>query len=318
MNRHCVVAVVFFHALVAIAQPQNAVVRHNTYLRAGPSTAQHRILLLKSGDELELVDPDEQAHYYHVRTLNGEEGFAYAGNVTVKVPPETIRTTLATSAGPPATALAPDWEKPAPKKTTLQGPEGPCPWNGDNSAPETFRRKNRADTPEQDGIAYHDVTWRAIASLAFPDAKPLRKQWTPEQLAAIAPFEGIAVRTTGYLVAFKPQSGGSGEGTNCHFSAATDTDTHLALVEDVGDAEKSAIVIEYTPRFLTAHPKWKRATLAPWLNADSPVRISGWLMLDPDHRNHLQRFRSTLWEIHPITRTDVWQDNHWVDTDTLK
>ena len=41
-------------------------------------------------------------------------------------------------------------------------------------------------------------------------------------------------------------------------------------------------------------------------------------MLDPDHRNHLNRFRSTLWEIHPITKIEVWKDNQWVDVDTMK
>jgi hypothetical protein len=126
------------------------------------------------------------------------------------------------------------------------------------------------------------------------------------------------LRTTGYLVAFKPQSGGSGEGTNCHLNAPSDTDTHMALVEGVGDAEKSSVVIEFTPRFLKAHPNWKKSALTPWINSDNPVRISGWLMLDPDHRNHLNRFRSTLWEIHPITRIEVWKENQWVDVDGAK
>jgi hypothetical protein len=92
----------------------------------------------------------------------------------------------------------------------------------------------------------------------------------------------------------------------------------MALVEDIGGAEKSSIVIEFTPRFLKAHPKWNKSVLAPWINSEDPVRISGWLMLDPDHRNHLNRFRSTLWEIHPITRIEVRKDNQWVNVDDLK
>jgi hypothetical protein len=38
-------------------------------------------------------------------------------------------------------------------------------------------------------------------------------------------------------------------------------------------------------------------------------------MLNPDHRNHLNRFRSTLWEVHPITKIEVWKENQWVDVD---
>jgi hypothetical protein len=175
-----------------------------------------------------------------------------------------------------------------------------------------------AKAAESDGIQYNDVSWAAIAQLKYPVAKPLRKNWTAEQVAEITPFEGEALRTTGYLVAFKPQSGGSGEGTNCHLTARSDTDTHMALVEGVGDAEKTSVVIEFTPRFLKAHPNWTKSSLSPWLNSDDPVRISGWLMLDPDHRNHLNRFRSTLWEIHPITKIEVWKENQWVDLDKMR
>jgi len=102
------------------------------------------------------------------------------------------------------------WDKPDPKKTTFSGVDGNCPWSGDDSDPDTFARKNRSDTPENDGIYYHDVKWSAIAQLQYPVAKPLRKDWTSDQLANIAPYEGVAVRTVGYLVAYKPQSHGSG------------------------------------------------------------------------------------------------------------
>ena len=53
--------------------------------------------------------------------------------------------------------------------------------------------------------------------------------------------------------------------------------------------------------------------LSPWLNSDNPVRISGWLMPDPDHRNQLNRFRSTLLGIHSITKIKVWKDNQWAE-----
>jgi hypothetical protein len=317
LKRFLMLTAVFFYVALGIAQGQNAVVKRNTYLREGASGGDKKIVLLKAGDELELIDPQQTDNYYHVRTMDGEEGFAYSKNVTVKEAPEKIRTQLAAPSGTPAGEISSGWDKPAPKKTTFHGQGGDCPWNGDDSDPDTFVHKNRADTAEQDGIQYHDVTWTAIAHLTYPVAKPLRKNWTPDQIAQITPFEGVALRTTGYLVAFKPQSGGSGEGTNCHFSAPSDTDTHMALVESVGAAENTSVVIEFTPRFLKAHPNWKKSVLSPWLNSDNPVRISGWLMLDPDHRNHLNRFRSTLWEIHPITKIEVWKDNQWVDVDKM-
>jgi hypothetical protein len=40
-------------------------------------------------------------------------------------------------------------------------------------------------------------------------------------------------------------------------------------------------------------------------------------MFDPEHRAHLGRYRSTLWEVHPITKIEVFQDGQWIDADDL-
>jgi hypothetical protein len=39
-------------------------------------------------------------------------------------------------------------------------------------------------------------------------------------------------------------------------------------------------------------------------------------MFDPDHPEQLKKSRSTLWEIHPITRFDVKVGGSWVPLDT--
>ena len=41
-------------------------------------------------------------------------------------------------------------------------------------------------------------------------------------------------------------------------------------------------------------------------------------MLDPEHQGMIDSgLRSTLWEIHPITQIEVFQDGKWVDLDSL-
>ena len=221
---------------------------------------------------------------------------------------------LSTASSQPTNAVSETWDKPAANKTTFTGPDGSCPWNGNGSDPDTYVRKNRSDIPDISEI--HDVLWSAVHDLPFPDDKPLRANWSPEHLQEIARYEGEAVRTISYLVAIKPQNG-HGEGTNCGFTLSSETDTHLALVGEVGDAEKNSVVIEFTPRFLKSHPHWTKASLSKYLDTDAPVRITGWLMFDPDHRNHLGKFRFTLWEIHPITKIEVFEDNTWKDLDAL-
>src|ERR1051326_6850173 len=89
----------------------------------------------------------------------------------------------------------------------------------------------------------------------------------------------------------------------------------MALVEKPGNAEATSIVVETTPRVRKSHRKWTVHTFAPWLNSNAPVRVSGWAMLDPEHRAHLGHYRSTLWEVHPITKLEVLKDGHWVEAD---
>jgi hypothetical protein len=87
----------------------------------------------------------------------------------------------------------------------------------------------------------------------------------------------------------------------------------MPLVEHSGDAEATSIVVETTARVRQTHAKWTPTNLAPWVASDSPVRISGWTLLNPEHKAHIGKYRSTLWEVHPITKVEVFKDGQWVD-----
>jgi hypothetical protein len=300
----------------------NVQVTRNVNLRSDPSTTHKPIELLRPPEKLELIDRDARNGYYHVRTEEGEEGWVWGKNIRLIEVAEQFNTLTETAgiAASPATHVSSSWNKGTPTRTTFHGKEGVCPYYGNDFDPDQYTLKNRTDVPN----SYHDVTWSAIDELDYPGksdhnyAPMHRKDWIPSQLAVIAPYENVPVRVVGYIVAIKPQNGSSGEGTNCKFNKAGDVDTHMALVEKSGDAESQSVVIEWTPRFLKAHPNWTKAKLLPWLDSDQPVRVSGWLMLDPDHVNHLGTYRDTLWEIHPITKFEVFKDGKFVDMDKLK
>jgi len=73
-------------ALVTAAVPlsaQDAVVSRNVNLRNDPSTDNPRIRLLLPGAELFLLDTAKTDGYYHVRTMAGEEGWAYGARVRI-------------------------------------------------------------------------------------------------------------------------------------------------------------------------------------------------------------------------------------------
>ena len=94
---------------------------------------------------------------------------------------------------------------------------------------------------------------------------------------------------------------------NCHKQAITDVDVHMALVEKRGQGEEQAIVVETSPRVRKNHAGWNTAALSPLVDSDTRVRITGWLMYDPEHRAMIGTHRSTMWEIHPITKIEVSQ-----------
>ena len=128
----------------------------------------------------------------------------------------------------------------------------------------------------------------------------------------IEPYEGVAVSVGGYISRVKKQHGGGGEATNCHFNRVNFVDVHVALVESIGDGEKEAIVVEPTPRFYAKNPSWVFTKLKALEDTDDPVRISGWTLFDPNHKNHMGKYRKTLWEIHPITKIEVFTDGKWM------
>ncbi len=320
--RQGVVALSIGAVLLGAAWPalaDEAALTRNANLRRDPSTARPPIRRLAPPDEVEIIDATPTNGYYHVRDEDQEEGWVWGGSIRIlsdtpgSTPSPAPSPISPSTAGAVSSTISSQWQKPAPNQTHFDGADGMCGPTGDGGDTATNLRKNRTDIPS----AYHDVTWDAVAKLPYPVAPKSRANWTPAQLAQIAPYEGVALRVVGYLVAIKPQAGGNGESTNCHFTNESEVDWHIAFVGQAGEGEKASVVIETTPRVRQSHPRWTPQALHPWLNTDTPVRISGWLMLDPEHRNHLGKYRSTLWEIHPITKIEVFKDNRWVDLDTL-
>jgi hypothetical protein len=137
----------------------------------------------------------------------------------------------------------------------------------------------------------------------------------------------------GFLYKVKPEtssasSGRGGESTNCHAHLGPDVDWHMPLTANLREQQNVAIVVETTPRIRQQHSNWTANRLKPWTFMlgssentsynEQPVRISGWLMVDPEHQDMINSgLRSTLWEIHPITKIEVLKDRQWVDLDDL-
>ena len=314
----CVFALVLLSSISCLAQ--EAVVTHNANLRSDPSSQHKAVRQLAPPDIVEVIEAGPTNGYLHVRTDDGEEGWVFAKYLRILASSDPTPESPATAAATPtasatiSTEISPDWEKPVPGPTTFASGGKTCGPSGQGGDSPTNLLKNRTDA----SATYHEVGFDVVAGLAYPTPAPKHRQdWTEAQLAVIKPFEGVSITVVGYIVAIKPQNNGSGESTNCYWTQLSQVDWHMALTKNPGDGEKDAVVVETTPRIRKSHSKWTPTALAPWKNTDAPVRISGWLMLDPEHRNHLNKYRSTLWEIHPITKIEVFSNGQWVDLDLL-
>jgi hypothetical protein len=312
-------ALVLLIALVlctATAFAQDAVVERNVYLRPTPSTSNQPIRKLIPPDEVELLGTNQVDGYYHVRTVDGdEEGWVWGRNIRIGLVSEAdveAEVGVAKLAASTVTSnISPAWVKPTPVTDTFKSGTKTCGPTGSAPGNETNRLKNRVDVPS----SYYKVQFEGFFKLPDLHVPKDRSNWKQDDAVKIAKFEGVPISMTGYLVAIKPQVGGSGETTNCKWTQYSETDWHMALVEEPGQGEKLAIVVETTPRIRNKHKKWTEANLKPWLDSDLPVRISGWLMFDPEHRNHMGRYRKSMWEIHPITKIEVWKNGKWIDLD---
>ena len=312
VRRLLLLGILWIAALQALGE--TAEITRRTVMRKAAERDSEPIRTLDNRDEVE-VFASEQNEFRLVEAEDGVRGWVLAKYIKPVDATETV-TSAQTKTG--ATDINKAWAKPAPKAGTftLDGQDCGRDGSGDTRDKGTNVRKNRTDVP----TSYHPVTWDAIHKLKPPD-EPMpksRDKFAAAQLATIAAYEGVAVQTVGYIVAIKPQAGNS-ETCNCGWHGERATDWHIALVEHVGDGESSSIVVEPTPRLKKKHPKWTKGMLSAWLNSDLPVRISGWLLFDPQHKNHLKKYRSTLWEIHPITKIEVWdqENDKWISLDEI-
>jgi hypothetical protein len=303
---------------IGIVSAQTATVKRNVNLRPDPSTDNDPITKLQPPAQVHLIDPAPTNGFLHVRTGDGQEGWVWAKNVDVTSPDTGSSGNSGATTEAPADAISTLWEKPDPQSSVFHGQEGNCGETGDGGDADTNIRKNRIDVP----ATYHPVTWDAINNTPFPQGAPKsRANWSAAQLAQIKPIEGSAITVEGFLFKVKvektsPNAARGGESTNCHFRLADDVDWHMPLTAHSAEGENLAVIVETTPRIRAQHPNWTTANLAPFTNTGDRVRISGWLMLDPEHQDMIDHGqRSTLWEIHPVTKIEVFKNGQWVDLD---
>jgi len=175
---------------------------------------------------------------------------------------------------------------------------GKAPW----STPEMRHlraMKDRASAPDE--VA--PFTMAAFESL--PHGQPL---------ARFAPIERRGASFTGYVQ---------------RMLHAPDGDTHFELVPTPrlpGGPDTAYVTAELTPQWYEGSDSWSYPSLVaalkpnhggetPWDSGPRRVRVSGWLLYDFQFDVRVNAGliansgRVSGWEIHPVTRIELWSDS---------
>jgi hypothetical protein len=197
-------------------------------------------------------------------------------------------TTPNTSAGLPNIP-----NKPRPRNETFQG----CPPEGDGGKRQLNLLKNRVDEGD-----YVPVAFDAILNLG----------WRNDEVER---YQGIPVTVEGYLAKARLQGP---ESCNCHGADESFKDFHIWLTKNAGEDRERSLVVEPSPVVRAKHPAWTLDNLNRLVQQRQRVRISGWLLLDPEHPDQIGKTRGTIWEIHPVMKIEVQQGGNWVNLDNWR
>lgn len=243
---------------------------------------------------------------------DGEEGFVWGKNITVQGGEPTPTPTAVPTPSPIPTPSASPSPTPGDLFTQLMAAKKPatgeplvingvqiCGREADGPIPP--RRglndnKNRTNIPA--ATDYVPIGWDDLKNL--PSDR-------------VDDFQGAPVMVTGFLShQVKVETGA--ESTNCHKHAPEQVDWHMYLTKSAAQGIADAIIVETTPRTRPDH-KWTTDSVGAFVDTQTPVRISGWLMFDFERIGVIGSQRAAVWEVHPITRIELQQNGEWVDLD---
>ncbi len=184
-----------------------------------------------------------------------------------------------------------------------------CPAEGNGGDIPFNRLKNRIDS-----TAWTPTPFSDVIRLGWPRAieKRWRSEWGLINRRLIGRDEGRGVAVEGYFAGGKEASP---EAVNCHRLSDSSRDWHIWLVGTPGGARSRSIVVEATPAVRERHARWDIETIRALTRQRARVRVSGWLLMDPEHPDQLNRTRGTLWEIHPVMAIEVDDGGTWVRLD---
>jgi hypothetical protein len=184
----------------------------------------------------------------------------------------------------------------------LQG----IPREGKGGDPLLNAQKNRNTAP----TTVKQMTVQEIIGLPHDvldaEGRRNRDKWSGSATSYAEKVESQGVILDGFLVRAK-ESGL--ESANGYVDSLRDF--HIWISDAAGDEKASSVIVEMTPRWKAIHPEWRLRYLTALSRTHARVRVTGWLLWDEEHASEVEKSRGTQWEIHPITKFEVFSSGQW-------
>jgi uncharacterized protein YgiM (DUF1202 family) len=277
-------------------------VEKSVNLRRGPSTARQRLKVVAPATALRLVDNNPVNGFYRVIIGKGRLGWVWA---------KTVQPPMASSmAVAPAAASSP-----CPIPATLDQ----CPSRGCGAAGSDQAILNSTKRRLPSGANARTLTFADLKNLQqrASDLVGQHNELTQAERDSLANLpvsagtvrEGSMVKVTGFLAqGLDPHANSGGESVNCKLTGTEKNDFHISVVEKAVDDEFKGIVVEMIPQDRNA--AWTLAKLKSIKQQKKRILVIGALFYDnihivnndPNHSIGGQPKRTSLWEVHPITK----------------
>ncbi len=180
------------------------------------------------------------------------------------------------------------------------------PPEGKGGDPLLNLQKNRTASPEKfESYSVHQI-------LAIPSTKlegtddNTRKYWSDEAKQYAAKWESKGVVVEGYLIKARESGRESANG-----NSDKHRDYHLWIVQEKNEPRSSSVIAEVTPRIKATKPSWTIDNFVKLSDKRTRVRVAGWLMWDEEHGDEVGKSRGSQWEIHPLTKLEVFEKGEW-------
>jgi hypothetical protein len=312
---------VLFSGAWSVAQVPCAIRVDHANARTSATAGSPIVAILKRNDVVQVIG--DVAYWYRIRVTGVSSAYIAKSTCTVLAEndPGDDNIPVDDFFNPPVPAPVSPTTSCVPKVVPANW--GVCPAAGSGGIyGKAYLEKNRVTIP----CAYEPTNVDQLLQLDHPPANVRSLPANDKRLQYLQALEAKAVMVDGYVALVKD---GGQEGVNCKPSSRVDV--HMELVDtDVMDPKKNRpthVIAEVTPWFKEFVAGWSKSNLAQYASyvddysgviqhTPAHVRIYGWMFFDEAHAgNGSKTWRGTEWEVHPITKIEVFDSGTWKEVE---